>query len=167
MASLPSGLKMAGSQFEYTREYEQWNALLPQTYIVVRVDGRGFSKFADTHGWAKPWDDRALRLAESAAKECMSQIPECTFAYGQSDEFSFLLPASTRSFERREQKLITTFASAFAAAYSALYPKHFDGSEMQSYPSFDARAACFPSRKAVRDYFSWRQADCTLSRPVA
>lgn len=30
-------------------------------------------------------------------------------------------------------------------------------------PSFDSRAVCYPTIQTVRDYFSWRQADCHIN----
>jgi tRNA(His) guanylyltransferase len=35
---------MAKSRFEYVRNFELPDALLQDTFIVVRVDGRGFHK---------------------------------------------------------------------------------------------------------------------------
>lgn len=35
---------MAKSRFEYVRNFELPDPLLPNTYIVVRIDGRGFHK---------------------------------------------------------------------------------------------------------------------------
>ena len=35
---------MANSKYEYVKNYEKQDALLPSTYIVVRIDGRGFHK---------------------------------------------------------------------------------------------------------------------------
>lgn len=35
---------MAKSRFEYVKNYELPDALMPNTFIVVRVDGRGFHK---------------------------------------------------------------------------------------------------------------------------
>ena len=37
---------MANSRYEYVRSYEKAELLLPATYIVVRIDGRGFHKYA-------------------------------------------------------------------------------------------------------------------------
>ena len=33
------------SRFEYVRNFEQADPLLPNTWIVVRVDGRAFTKY--------------------------------------------------------------------------------------------------------------------------
>jgi tRNA(His) guanylyltransferase len=35
---------MAGSRFEYVRSFEADDRLLPNCWIVLRLDGRGFSK---------------------------------------------------------------------------------------------------------------------------
>lgn len=35
---------MACSKFEYVKAFEKADALLPDTYIVCRVDGRAFTK---------------------------------------------------------------------------------------------------------------------------
>ena len=37
---------MAKSKFEYVRGMEQEDKLLPNTWIVVRIDGKGFHKFS-------------------------------------------------------------------------------------------------------------------------
>ena len=42
--------------------------MLPNTWLVVRIDGRGFHKFTDAHNFHKPNDVRALRLMNHAAK---------------------------------------------------------------------------------------------------
>ena len=35
---------MANSRFEYVRDFELPDALLPHCWIVVRIDGKGFTK---------------------------------------------------------------------------------------------------------------------------
>lgn len=37
-------IAMANSKFEYVRHFEQNDTLLPNTYIVIRIDGRGFHR---------------------------------------------------------------------------------------------------------------------------
>jgi hypothetical protein len=36
--------RMANSKFEYVKNFEQDDTLLRNTWIVVRIDGRGFTK---------------------------------------------------------------------------------------------------------------------------
>ncbi len=38
--------RMANSKYEYVRQYEGHDSLLPGTFIVVRIDGRGFHRWA-------------------------------------------------------------------------------------------------------------------------
>jgi len=37
-------IKMANTRFEYVKQYEQDDGLLPGCWIVVRLDGKGFSR---------------------------------------------------------------------------------------------------------------------------
>ena len=39
---------MAKSRFEYVRNFELPDPLVPNTYIVVRIDGRGFHKWVSS-----------------------------------------------------------------------------------------------------------------------
>lgn len=47
---------MANSKFEYVRTFETDDRILPNTWIVVRIDGKAFHKFTDKHGYEKPND---------------------------------------------------------------------------------------------------------------
>jgi len=38
---------MANSKFGYVKKFEHSNSMLPSTFMVVRLDGRGFTKFCD------------------------------------------------------------------------------------------------------------------------
>lgn len=35
---------MAGSRYAYVRDFELSDAALPHTYLIVRIDGRGFHR---------------------------------------------------------------------------------------------------------------------------
>ena len=52
--------RMANSKYEYVRRFEEANdlVLLPNCYIVVRVDGHNFHKFSKLHEFHKPNDKR-------------------------------------------------------------------------------------------------------------
>lgn len=39
------------------------------------------------------------------------------------------------------------------------WAKHFPGVSLKYPPSFDGRIVLYPTEKAVKDYFSWRQVD--------
>jgi tRNA(His) guanylyltransferase len=96
---------MAKSRYEYVKYFEKDDTLLPNTWIVIRLDGRGFhgyhplpqsqkltSSFSRTHGFAKPNDINALNLMNRAAKKVMKEISsDIVLAYGDSDEYRFEL----------------------------------------------------------------------------
>ncbi|KAI0158204.1 tRNA guanylyltransferase [Xylariaceae sp. FL1272] len=155
---------MANSRFEYVKGFEQSDGLLPNTWIVVRIDGRGFSKLCVKYKFEKPNDRRALDLMNAAAKAVVTELPDITIAYGVSDEYSFVLHKTTHLFERRASKLITTISSTFTAYYVLFWSTYFPETPLSApMPSFDGRAVCYPSLQNLRDYMSWRQADCHIN----
>lgn len=93
---------MANSKYEYVKNFERSDKLLPNTWIVVRIDGHSFHRFSQLHQFAKPNDVAALTLMNDAAKEVMRQFPDCVLGYGISDEYSFVLNPSYDAYERRE-----------------------------------------------------------------
>ncbi|KAK3943728.1 Thg1 C terminal domain-containing protein [Diplogelasinospora grovesii] len=155
---------MANSKFEYVRLFEQPDQLLPNTWVVVRIDGRGFTKFATKYAFEKPNDKRALELMNAAARAVMTELPDITIAYGVSDEYSFVFHKSCTLFERRASKLVSTIVSTFTGYYVHLWSAHFPDSPLSPpLPSFDGRAVCYPSIQNLRDYMSWRQVDCHIN----
>ena len=94
---------MAKSKYEYVKGFERSDALLPNTWIVVRVDGRAFSKFTKDHGFAKPIDTRGIDLMNACAMRCLDEFADIFVGYGHSDEFSFVLRREATMFKRRER----------------------------------------------------------------
>ena len=90
---------MAKSRYEYVKHFEKDDTLLPNTWIVVRLDGRGFHgypnqkigsdySFSRAHGFTKPNDINALNLMNIAAKSVMKELSsDIVLAYGDSDEY--------------------------------------------------------------------------------
>jgi tRNA(His) guanylyltransferase len=155
---------MANSKFEYVKQFEQTDNLLPNTWVVVRIDGRGFTKFATKYGFEKPNDKRALELMNAAARAVMAELPDITIAYGVSDEYSFVFHKTCSLFERRASKLVSTIVSTFTAYYVHLWSIHFPDTPLSPpLPSFDGRAVCYPTVQNLRDYMSWRQVDCHIN----
>jgi tRNA(His) guanylyltransferase len=155
---------MAHSEFEYTRNFELWDAIPPLNWIVVRIDGRGFSKLCKKYEFDKPNDKRALDLMNAAATEVVRSFVDIVLAYGQSDEYSFVFHESTTLFDRRAVKLASTVATAFTAEYCLQWPTFLPEQPLsRPYPSFDARSVPYPKSRVLRDYLSWRQADCHIN----
>ena len=158
--------RMANSRFEYVKSFERENILLPQTHIIIRVDGKGFHKFSDFYNFEKPNDINALNIINLSAMKMMETFPDIILAYGDSDEYSFLLRKNCELFERREFKLITTFASFFSSYYQFYWNAQNSPDnqlKIDRLPTFDARAIVYPNRENIIDYFSWRQVDCHIN----
>ncbi|KAK6214857.1 hypothetical protein QIS74_07876 [Colletotrichum tabaci] len=132
---------MANSKFEYVKSFEQPDFLLPNTWIVVRVDGRGFTKLCAKYNFEKPNDKRALDLMNAAARVVVTELPDITVAYGVSDEYSFVFHKSCTLFERRASKIVSTVVSTFTANYVHLWSTYFTDTPLSPpLPSFDGRA---------------------------
>ena len=58
-------------------------------------------RFCDAHEFTKPNDPRALQLMNKSAECVMREFPDMVLAYGQSDEYSFVLKRETTLFSRR------------------------------------------------------------------
>jgi tRNA(His) guanylyltransferase len=155
---------MANSAYGYVRSFEQPDSLPLSNWIVVRIDGRGFSKLTKKYDFAKPNDIRALDLMNAAAVEVTRSLVDIVLAYGQSDEYSFVLHENTTLFDRRAAKLATTIATTFTAEYCMLWSQYFPDTPLtRPFPTFDARCVCYPKRRILRDYLCWRQADCHIN----
>ncbi|CAI2375097.1 unnamed protein product [Moneuplotes crassus] len=154
---------MACSKFQYVKHFEQPHDLLKNTFIVVRIDGKGFSKFTNAHGFEKPNDDRGIELMNCAALSLMKAFTEIIIGYGQSDEYSFVLKKSATTYSRREDKILSTMVSHFTSAYIFNWCKFFPDQELEYPPTFDARIILYPTIENLMDYLSWRQADCHVN----
>ncbi|CAN9364193.1 unnamed protein product [Alternaria alternata] len=140
---------MANSKYEYVRQFEQPDALLANTWIVVRIDGRGFSKFTSKYEFVKPNDKNGLDVMNAAAQAVMKELPDLVLAFGNSDEYSKLTTT-----------IVSTFTSYYVWSWSTYFP---DKPLTPPLPSFDGRAVCYPSDSNLRDYMSWRQVDCHIN----
>lgn len=136
------------AQYENRTRY-----MLPRrTYTIVRVDGKAFHTF--TRGHAKPFDYGLMTALDHAAIATCSEIQGCCCAYGQSDEYSFLLTdfMTTQTeawFDGNLQKIVSVAASTFTASFAQVGAR------------FDARAFTIPDPVEVHNYFIWRQQDAT------
>lgn len=148
----------------------------------MRIDGRGFHRLSNHYAFTKPNDRRALDLMNAAAVHVVRSIADLCFAYGVSDEYSFVFDRSTSLFERRRDKLVSTVVSTFTAAYVQLWPQNFPsqsstqppggvenagaaqaGLDLAHLPTFDGRAVVYPTNANLRDYLAWRQVDCHIN----
>ncbi|KIK02938.1 hypothetical protein K443DRAFT_677102 [Laccaria amethystina LaAM-08-1] len=154
---------MANSKYAYVRDFELPDPLLPGVFMVLRIDGHSFHRFSEKHNFAKPNDVRALQLMDHAAQDLMEEYPDIVLAFGESDEFSFLLRKSTSLYNRRQSKIVSTLTSLFTSSYVFHWSLYFPDTPLVYPPSFDGRIVLYPRTKEVKDYFAWRQADTHIN----
>jgi len=154
---------MAKSKFEYVKKFEQDDKCLSNCWIVVRIDGHKFHRFSEDHGYAKPNDIKGLSLMNHCAKEVMKEFHDIVIAFGESDEYSFVFKRSTTQFSRRSSKLSTNIVSLFSSCFVFYWNKYFVGTQLLYPPTFDARTVLYPDLRNIKDYLSWRQADCHIN----
>lgn len=154
---------MAKSKFEYVRTYESEDYLLPNCWIVVRIDGKAFHKFSKKHDFEKPNDIRALHLMNRAAATVLNEYKDILIAYGQSDEYSFVFRKDTTLYNRRKSKIMTYINSLFSSSYVYFWREYFKDVKLKYPPCFDSRVILYPTDQTLRDYLSWRQADCHIN----
>jgi tRNA(His) 5'-end guanylyltransferase len=137
------------------REYFHGLRVLPGAYVVIRLDGRGFSKFTEA-AFDKPFDDRFSALMVETATALMAELGG-RYGYTESDEISVLLDPASTLFGGSVEKLVSVSAGIASATFThaAGVPAHFD-----------SRIWLGTEVGAVADYFSWRQSDaarCALN----
>lgn len=140
--------------------------MLPETYIVVRIDGKKFHEFSKHYNFEKPNDERALKLMNASAKNVVLKYKnDVVLAFGESDEYSFILKKDTSLFKRRRDKLSSLFVSLFTANYVALWSKFFPGTALdyKHLPFFDSRCVCYPNLSTIKDYLCWRYVDTHIN----
>lgn len=123
----------------------------PEQYIVVRLDGRGFTRLTkDVWKFDAPFDVRFRDLMVETTAHLMQCGFNIIYGYTQSDEISLLFHAKDDSFNRKTRKIISILAAEASAKFSIMYGQM---------ATFDARICILPNVKIVEDYFRWRHED--------
>jgi tRNA(His) guanylyltransferase len=149
---------MKPSDFEQgMRSREHYHSLrfLPGAWVVLRVDGHGFSRFTESR-FEKPFDVNVHGFMVQTAQALLEHM-EGLYAYTESDEISLLLPRDWDLFDRELEKAVSLSAGVASATFSLA-----SGAAAH----FDSRAWLGTSDADVIDYFRWRQADamrCALN----
>ncbi len=129
--------------------------LLPGAWVILRLDGRGFSRFTENR-FEKPFDARFHDGMVQTARAVLEDL-QGLYAYTESDEISVLFPRTWDLFDRELEKAVSLSASIASAALSLVF-----GTRVH----FDSRAILAATDAQVVDYFRWRQADaarCALN----
>lgn len=124
--------------------------LLPNTWAVIRVDGRSFTQFTGNR-FEKPFDDRFKEHMLCAARALITEL-NGIYCYTESDEISILVPPNWSLFDRELEKTVSVSASIASSAFT---------SSVGEPAQFDSRVWLGAREADVIDYFRWRQADAT------
>ncbi|XP_043718563.1 tRNA(His) guanylyltransferase 1-like [Telopea speciosissima] len=160
---------MANSKYKYVKEefekeIEDVNGrLIPCTWIIVRIDGHDFRRFSQVHEFMKPNDEQALNLMNSCAMALLEEYPDIVYAYGFSDEYSFILKKTSNFYQRRASKIVSITVSFFSSLYVMKWKEFFPQKEMRFLPSFHGQIFLCPEAKVLKDYLVWRRDECHVN----
>ncbi len=145
-ANIATDIRRKEAGYDFTFPDDQW--------IIVRLDGRGFSSMTEQH-FTKPFDDTFHTLMLHTAATLLTQL-EGVYCYTGSDEISLILSPNWSMFDRRLEKIVSLSASIASSSFtltSALKSKDIKPA------LFDSRAVAFSSTDEVVQYCLWRIAD--------
>lgn len=124
--------------------------VLPDIYIVARLDGRGFTRMTkEVHAFEAPFDERFRDLMLDTTEALVSEF-NAVYGYTQSDEISLLFPLACDLFNRKQRKLNSILAGFASATFSL---------GLGAVACMDCRLCELPGPRHVVDYFRWRNED--------
>src|SRR6187549_3087624 len=133
--------------------------VLPDLYLVTRLDGRGFTKLTkDILNLEKPFDTRFRDAMIETVKHLMNCGFKITYGYTESDEISLLFDIDENGFGRKTRKLISVLAGEASARFTQV---------MGVLGTFDCRIIPLPTEDLVIDYFRWRSEDANRNALLA
>lgn len=132
-----------------SRDYFHSLRFLPGAWIILRVDGHGFSRLTETR-YEKPFGFGFHGFMVQTTQGLLEQLGGL-YAYTESDEISLLLPRDWELFDRELEKTVSLSAGLASATFSLA----------SGVAHFDSRAWLGAYDVDVIDYFRWRQADAT------
>ena len=146
---------------EYEKIYDTY--MLPRLPVIVRIDGKGFSKFTKSIKANKPFDEPLSNIMSHTLQATAHKIEGCVFGYTQSDEMTFIIKndqsnESTPWFSNRIQKITSVTSSVVTAYFNVTM---FDLNENAPLAYFDARTFVVPNWQEAVNNLIWRQNDAT------
>lgn len=133
----------------YEESLDQY--ILPDMYIVARLDGRSFTKLTkEVCKFEVPFDTSFRDYMLATMRKLMESGFRIVYGYTESDEISLLFHAKENTFGRKVRKINSTLAGEASAHFSLL---------LGHAATFDCRVVPLPNIERVQDYFIWRQED--------
>ena len=125
--------------------------VVPEVYMVARIDGRGFTRLTkEIHKFESPYDIRFRDYMVATTEHLMNCGFRVVYGYTQSDEISLLFHIDESAFGRKTRKYNSILAGEASAKFSVL---------LGDIACFDCRISELPNVKNVVDYFRWRNED--------
>ncbi|GAB3524990.1 tRNA(His) guanylyltransferase Thg1 family protein [Emticicia fontis] len=135
------------------RVYEtaQDRYVLPEIYMVARIDGRNFTKLTkEVHKFKAPFDEVFRDYMVETVKHLMTCGFNVIYGFTESDEISLLFHLNETAFSRKTRKYNSILAGEASAKFSVL---------LGAVGAFDCRISELPNKNLVVDYFRWRNED--------
>lgn len=135
------------------RKYEQSvdQSILPELYMVARIDGRSFTRLTkEICKFEAPFDIKFRDMMINTVKALMDCGFKVIYGYTQSDDISLLFSPDETAFSRKIRKYNSILAGTASAAFSL---------QLGQQAVFDCRMIPLPTVEKVCDYFLWRQED--------
>lgn len=133
--------------FETSHDY----CVLPEMYMVARLDGRSFTRLTkEVHAFKAPFDEVFRDYMLETVQHLMNCGFKVLYGYTQSDEISLLFSPEENTFNRKLRKYNSVLAAEASAKFSLL---------LKDIACFDCRISQLPNINLVIDYFRWRQED--------
>lgn len=150
-----------GDRMKLYEGREAQRRALPGLPVIVRIDGKGFSKW--TKGLKYPFDERLEQCRQHTMRRLITETG-ALMGYHQSDEMSLVLYSGTSKSQiyadGRYQKIVSHTASMAANAWRKavkLYIPEKDGLDAD----FDSRAWEVPSLEEAANALMWREWDAS------
>ncbi|MCL1983305.1 MAG: guanylyltransferase [Clostridiales bacterium] len=133
----------------YERSLDQ--VILPEIYVVARIDGRNFTRLTkEICKFEVPFDERFHNYMIITVKHLMDCGFRTIYGYTESDEISLLFHRDETAFNRKVRKYNSILAGEASAAFT---------NALGTIAAFDCRLIPLPTLELVQDYFHWRQED--------
>ena len=125
--------------------------IVPEMYMVARIDGRSFTKLTKVKcDFEAPFDVRFRDMMVETLTHLMDCGFRVVYGYTQSDEISLLFHKDETAFSRKVRKYNSLLSGTASACFSM---------QLGQLGVFDCRMIPLPNMDLVRDYFLWRQED--------
>ncbi len=138
-------------------------SLMRRVPLIIRVDGRGFSKA--TRRLTRPYCPRMIELMSTTMLVAAKQIDGAIFAYQQSDEITFVL-RNDQTFDtvpwfgNRVQKIASIAAALVTYIFNEELWTMDEPPELIGQTLFDARVFPVPNESEAINNLVFRQQDC-------